>query len=34
MSNLLHSLHEAKANIQMQKTGAEGIDYADASARF
>lgn len=24
MSNLLRNLNEAKANIQMQKTGAEG----------
>jgi hypothetical protein len=34
MSNLLRSLREAKSIIQMQKPGAEVINYAEASARF
>ena len=34
MSNSRRNLNEAKANIQMQKTGTKGIDYAQTSARF
>jgi len=34
ISNLLHNRNEAKANIQMQTTGAECINYAQVSARF
>jgi len=34
MSNSQRNLDEAKANIQMQKTGATGIGYAKTSTRF
>ena len=34
MSNLLRNLNGAKANIQIQKTGAEAWFYAEISARF
>ena len=34
MSSLLRNLIEAKANIQIQKTGAEISFYVKISARF